>query len=329
MINSQINLTNKDLSLYSKMGSRAVFGKIVTDLAPNHDKLLILTADTSTSAGLDRFRKLYSEKHVEIGIAEQNGMGIASALALEGWNVVFTTFTPFLILRALEQIKVNLSYMSSPVKLVGLAGGIVLGDLGYTHCAIEDIAICRSIPNISILSPSDICEVIKCTEYLLSHDGPIYMRLSGPQTQRIINPPEYNFKFGKAVKIKSGSKVAILATGQGLHIALDVFDILQDKGISCSVINHHTIVPIDVESILNAMSSHELMVTIEEHSIVGGLGTQVAEIFAENGVLKATKLRKFGLNHSYGKSGSYIDLMERSGLEKEAIADSILKILNR
>jgi len=329
MINHKIALTDKDLSLYSRMGSRAVFGKILTDLAPNNDKLLVLTADTSTSAGLDRLRKLYPSKHVELGIAEQNGMGIASALALEGWNVVYTTFTPFLILRTLEQIKVNLSYMSSPVKLVGLAGGVILGELGYTHCAIEDIAICRAIPNISILSPSDICEVIKCTEYILAHNGPIYLRLTGPQAQKVINPPNYEFIFGKANKIREGNEVAILATGQGLQIALDVADILLIGGISVSVYNHHTLVPIDLDSILSAISNHDLMVTIEEHSLIGGLGTQVAEIFAEHGRLKSTKLKKFGLKHSYGKADSYINLMEESGLEKNSIAAAILKTLSK
>ena len=184
------------IKLWSSVGSRATFGLVSLELIKNNDKLMIVTADVSTSAGLDRYKK-YPENYIDVGIGEQNMISVASGLSSEGFDVITTTFSPFQTLRCAEQIKVNLGYMKNKVIMVGLASGLVLGTLGFTHCSIEDIGVLRSIPNLTIISPADALETAKAIEASIKHDRSVYIRLTGGSNNPIVYDKDYEFEIGK------------------------------------------------------------------------------------------------------------------------------------
>ena len=243
-------IDNNKIKLWSSIGSRASFGLAAFELAKNNNNLMIVTADVSTSAGLDRYKKKYPNNYVDVGIGEQNMMSVASGLASEGFDVITTTFSPFQTLRCAEQIKVNLGYMKNKVVMVGLASGLILGNLGFTHCSIEDIGILRSIPNITIISPADSAEAIKAVEASLNHYETTYIRLTGGSNNDQIYKDDYEFKIGKSVTLKDGKDATIIATGTMVKTALDVSSIMESKNKKIEVINMHTIKPIDKDKII-------------------------------------------------------------------------------
>lgn len=305
----------------SRIGSRAAYGMTLFELAPDYDDLMVVTADTSTSAGLDRFRKTYPEKYLDVGIAEQNAMGIAAGLASEGMTVAASTFAPFQTMRCCEQIKVNLGYMQHKVLFTGLASGVVLGTLGYTHCSIEDLAIMRSIPNITVLSPADCGETAKAVKAALDHDQSVYLRLTGGAPNPPVYKEDYDFEIGKSVKLRDGEDVGIIATGSMVHPALQAAEQLAEQGIEASVINMHTIKPIDADAIAELCETTKLLVTVEEHNIYGGLGSAVAE--AKAPLRNAPPQIILGVNDSYSKAGDYADILAHYGLTADQIAERI------
>ena len=221
----------RNTKLWPNLGMRATFGLIALELAKLDEKLMILTGDVSTSAGLDRFRKNFSDKYIDVGIAEQNLIGIAAGLSSEGYNVFTTTFAPFQTMRCLEQIKVNLGYMKHKICMVGLASGLVLGNLGFTHCSIEDIGTLRSIPNISIIAPSDPFELFKALKAAIEFKHSVYIRLTAGSNAKIINNEDYDFKIGKAIEILPGKDVAIIGCGNILGNCLTAASALKEKNI--------------------------------------------------------------------------------------------------
>jgi len=305
----------------SRIGSRAAYGMTLFELAPEYDDLMVVTADTSTSAGLDRFRNTFPEKYVDVGIAEQNAMGVAAGLASEGMTVALSTFAPFQTMRCCEQIKVNLGYMKHKVVFTGLASGVVLGTLGYTHCCIEDMAVMRAIPNITVLSPADCGETAKAVEAALNHHQSVYIRLTGGSPNPPVYTEDYDFEIGKAVKLREGSDVGIIATGTMVHPALKAAEILAEDGIDAAVINMHTIKPIDTDTVKELSESTKLIATVEEHSLIGGLGSAVAE--AKAPLRNAPPQIMMGISDSYDKAGDYGDILEHYGLTAEHIADKV------
>ncbi len=305
----------------SRIGSRAAYGMTLFDLAPDYDDLIVVTADTSTSAGLDRFRKTYPEKYLDVGIAEQNAMGIAAGLASEGMTVALSTFAPFQTMRCCEQIKVNLGYMGHKVLFTGLASGVVLGTLGYTHCCIEDLAIMRAIPNITVISPADCGETAKAVEAALNHHQSVYLRLTGGSPNPPVYTEDYDFEIGKAVHLREGTDVGIIATGTMVHPALKAAEILAEDGIEATVINMHTIKPIDEQAIKDLCTSTKMLATVEEHTLMGGLGSAVAEVKAP--LQHAPPQIMMGITDSYAKAGDYTDILAHYGLTAEGIAGKI------
>jgi len=225
-------LNDKNIKLFSSIGSRATFGMTALELVKDKKNLMILTSDVSTSAGLDRFRKNHSKNYLEVGIAEQNLIGVAAGMASEGFDVITTTFSPFQTLRCCEQIKVNLGYMKEKVIMVGLASGLILGNLGYTHCSIEDIGVLRSIPNLTILSPADCGETAKCIYAAIEHKNSVYIRLTGGSNNKPVYFNDYKFDIGKAHKIINGKDVSIFATGTMVRNALEASEMLKKKKYS-------------------------------------------------------------------------------------------------
>ena len=197
-----MDINEKNIKIWSTIGSRATLGIAALDLAKELDNLMVLTCDVSTSAGLDRFRKTCPEKYLDLGIAEQNMIGVAAGLASEGFNVITTTFAPFQTMRCCEQIKVNIGYMKQKICMVGIASGLSLGTLGYTHCCIEDVGILRSIPGITIISPADSLETVKALEAAVNSENSCYLRLTGASNNPIVYSKDYEFKIGKSITLR-------------------------------------------------------------------------------------------------------------------------------
>lgn len=308
--------------MWSTIGQRATFGIAALELAKEMSDLMVLTCDVSTSAGLDRFRKTFPDKYLDIGIAEQNMIGVAAGLSSEGYNVITTTFAPFQTMRCCEQIKVNIGYMKQKVCMVGIGSGLALGTLGYTHCCIEDIGSLRSIPGIDIISPADSLETVKALEASVKSNNSTYIRLTGASNNPIIYDKDYEFEIGKSIELKKGKDVTIFCNGSVANNCLEAAKILESKKISTKVINMHTIKPIDKKAIDDSCDS-KLIVSVEEHNIFGGLGSSIAEYKA---TLKSSPKQLFiGINDKYSKGGSYKFLQEKHGLTYEKIVNEILK----
>jgi transketolase len=291
------------------------------ELGKNYDDLIFLTGDTSTSAGLDRFKKTFPEKYLEVGIAEQNMIGIAAGLASEGLQVFTSTFSPFQTMRCCEQIKVNIGYMNHKVCMVGLASGLVLGMLGYTHCCIEDVSIMRSIPGITVISPADCGATIKATLAAIEHDQSVYIRLTGGAPNPSVYLDDFDFTIGKANILREGNDLAIIACGTMVNNALEAADLLKKGKIEAFVIDMHTLKPIDIEIIDEFSKSSRLIVTVEEHSIIGGLGSAVSEYLST--LNQKPPLLSIGIPDEYGKAGSYKSLLEKRFLLPDQIANTI------
>ena len=316
-----MNINERNIKVWSTIGARATLGIAALELAKEIDNLMVLTCDVATSAGLDRFRKTYPEKYLDLGIAEQNMIGVAAGLASENFNVITTTFAPFQTIRCCEQIKVNLGYMGQKICMVGIASGLALGTLGYTHCCIEDVGILRSIPGIAIISPADSLETVKALEAAVKSKNPSYLRLTGSSNNPIIYNKDYEFKIGKSITLREGKDITIFCAGAMVYQSLEAAKILETKNIYSKVVNMHTIKPID-KTIIEEACNSRLIVSVEEHNVIGGLGSAIAE---HKSILKNSPKQLFlGINDNYSKGGNYKFLQEKHRLTPDKIVEDIL-----
>lgn len=321
-----MEITARNVKKWSTIGARPTFGMALLELAKENSELMALTADVSTSAGLERYKKMLPEQFIDVGIAEQNMMGIAAGLSKEGHCVVTTTFAPFQSMRCLEQIRVNQGYMGLPLVMVGLASGIYHCYLGNTHCCFEDAAILRSIPNIAVVTPADGAEIVKALECAVNYGKSVYIRLIEGKNLPVVYGEDFAFSIGKANVLNEGKDVAVLANGTMVSRSLEAANILQEKGITCKVIDFHTIKPLDTE-ILDSIAEYELIVTVEEHSVIGGLGSAVAEYMIQ----KKEKPRQvlLGIQDFYPHFSEYEDALKQCGLTAPQIAETIWKEIDR
>lgn len=317
-----IEFTPQNIRMWSLLGSCGAFGQAALELPKIDDKTVILTSDLCFYSGLTRFKELYPDKFLNFGIAEQNMVGVAAGMAKEGLNPFITTYATFASMRCADQVKVNLGYMKLPVKLIGLTAGLSVGILGATHISIEDIAVMRSIPNITILSPADCTETVKSVLAAANMDSPVYIRLTGSFNNPIVYRKDYDFEIGKSILLKEGQDISIIATGSMVHNSLKAANLLENEGISAAVIDMHTIKPLDAEAVKKACDT-KMIVTVEEHSIIGGLGSAVAETLA--GTAQKPEHLIIGLNDEYKHAGDYKYLVEQYGLTPEQIAEKIRK----
>jgi len=306
----------------SILGQRGAFGYALTESAKENDKIIALTADLCTTSGLDRFNNAYPERVVNVGIAEQNMIGIAAGMSTLGYIPFATTFANFASLRSCEQMRHFMGYMKENIKIVGFGGGFAMGMFGITHYGIEDIASIRSIANMTIISPADCLETAKSTIAASQFKGPIYLRLTGIMNHPIVYKEDYDFEIGKAIQLKDGSDIAIFATGGMVHQSLQTAKQLEEKGISCKVVNIHTIMPIDKKAIYEALGA-KVIVTVEEHSIIGGLGSTVAEVLSE--LKEKPPQLMIGVSSEYKPAGSYEFMLGQYGLNDNNIGEKILK----
>ncbi|MDR1481592.1 MAG: transketolase family protein [Synergistaceae bacterium] len=316
------DITPANSRIWSKMGSRAVFGAALLELASRRDDIYVLSADLIISSGLDRFSKAYPDRCFNVGIAEQNLIGVAAGMAHDGATVFATSFAPFISMRAGEQIRVNLGCMGLNVKAVGISSGLSIGHFGNSHYGIEDMSVTRSIPNITLLCPADGAEIFKVVFAAADLKGPVYIRLTGGVNNPVVYGCDYEFVIGKSIRLREGDDLTVITNGTMVYQSVKAAEILQGNGISASVVNMHTVKPLDTAAVDEA-ASRGPVVTVEEHSVIGGLGSAVAE---RKSTLKNTFPQLFiGLPDSYGKPGDYAYLLEKYGLTGELIAKRIEK----
>jgi transketolase len=316
-----LEITPSTARQWSRLGSRGMFGQAILALAESTPELMVLSADLGNSSGLDRFRKTYPEQFVNVGIAEQNLVGVAAGLAKEGFTVFATSFAPFLAMRASEQIRMNLGYMDLPVKAVAIGSGVSMAYLGNSHYGIEDAAVMRAIPNMTVVAPADCGEIVKCVFAAAKYPGPMYIRLTGVPGNPVVYTEEYEFVIGKAITLREGGDVTIVANGTMVHESLEAAKLLEEQGIAAAVVNMHTIKPLDTAALDRAFAGSKLVVTVEEHSVIGGLGGAVAEYKA--GLRQAPPQLTLGLPDAFGVTAEYRYLLEKYGLVGAQIAARI------
>jgi transketolase len=320
-----VNFNQASARMWSKLGPRGTMGLAMLELGEKNN-LIVMTADLAKTSGLERFKSSFPEKFLNMGIAEQNMITVAGGMAKEGHLVYVTTFANFAAMRSYEMMRLNLGYMNLNVKVIGVGSGLAMAMFGNTHYGIEDVALMRAIPNITVVSPADSTEVVKTLLAAAEFHGPMYIRLTGVTNHPIVYKEDYEFEIGKSILLKEGKDVCIIATGSMVHASLRAAEMLADENIEASVINMHTIKPLDTSVIERACQISNLIVTVEEHSILGGLGGAVAEYKA---TLSHTPKQLFiGLPDKFIKSGDYHYMLEKNGLTAEQIASKIKNSLD-
>jgi transketolase len=307
---------------WSRLGQRgAFFGIAALELAEKYNQLMIITADLASLSGLDRFKASSPGKFLNVGIAEQNMLGISAGLSDEGKIVFATTYATFITMRSCEQVRHYLGYMKCNIKVVGSGAGLFMGMSGNTHYTLEDISMMRAIPNLVILSPADATEAVKIAFAAAEHKGPVYIRLTGGLNAPMVYNNDYNFEIGKAITIKGDGDVTVFATGTMVYNSLKAAAILETKGIGLRIINIHTIKPLDIECIDSCMDKSKLFVSVEEHSKIGGLGAAVSEHLST--YKDHPPLLRLGIDDEFRHAGDYNFMLEEYELLPAQIAENI------
>lgn len=299
-----------------KTATRDAYGKALVELGGINDKVVVLDADLAAATKTGMFKKAYPERFFDSGIAESNMMGVAAGLASTGYTVFASTFAMFAAGRAYEQVRNSIAYPHLNVKIGATHAGISVGEDGASHQCCEDIALMRAIPGMVIINPADDIEARAAVLAAADYEGPVYMRFGRLAVPRIFDE-SYKFELGKAVTLREGSDVTIIATGLMVNEALEAAKALADEGISAEVINIHTIKPLDKEAVIRSASKTGAVVTAEEHSIIGGLGGAVCEALCEGG--KPVPVVRVGVNDEFGRSGPALELLHIYGLDAQNI----------
>lgn len=312
----------KNNRMYSLLGQRGTFGTVLKDLAKDNEKIIALSADLTRTSGLEQFAAAYPDRLYNVGIAEENAVGMAGGMADQGYIPFVSTFANFATLRANEFVRHFMAYMKCNIKIVGLGSGFAMELFGNTHYGLEDISTIRSMPNISIFSPADGLEVAKIVDYATKNEGPMYIRLSGKMNNPMIHKADFDFIPGKAIKMADGEDAVIFATGSMVNASMKAMKLLADQGISAAVYDVHTIKPFDCEAVINNKNK-KLIVSVEEHCKIGGLGSAIAEVLAEQ--ISHGELIRLGTGDRYEAAGTYDYMLHVHGLTSEGIANTIIK----
>lgn len=309
----------------SMLGQRgSIFGQAVLEAAKEDEKFILLTADLATLSGMTKYIENYPNQFYNIGIAEQNMIGISAGLAAEGFHPCATTYATFITMRSCEQIRHFCGYMREKIIVVGSGAGLSQGFAGNTHYTIEDLAVMRSIPNITIMSPADGASAVKQFELARKAEGAVYMRLTGNLNCPMVYREETVFEIGKAKLLKEGNEVVIYAVGTMVNAAIKAAAKLEEKGISATVYDIFSVKPIDREAVV-AARNYKLAVTIEEHNKMGGLGAAVAEVMTEQ--MDMPRLLRCGIHDSFDLACDYDGLLAQNRLTPEMIAEDVKNAL--
>lgn len=304
------------MSEVKKIATRESYGNALVECAKDYDNLVVLDADLAAATKTGIFKKAYPERHIDCGIAECNMVGIAAGLAATGKIPFVSSFAMFAAGRAYEQVRNSVAYPHLNVKIGATHAGISVGEDGATHQCNEDLALMRAIPGMVVLNPSDDVEAKAAVRAAIEHDGPVYIRFGRLATPVINDRDDYKFEIGKGVVLKEGKDVTIIATGLCVAESLQAAQMLASDGIDAKVINIHTIKPLDEELVIAAAKETGKVVTVEEHSVIGGLGSAVCDCLSEKA---PTKVMKIGINDVFGESGPAVKLIHKYGLDAEGI----------
>lgn len=317
-----LEMSTRNLRFLARMGARGCLGQAVFDYMNDGNDAFVVSADLVYASGFDRVKKSYGDRLINVGIAEQNLIGIAAGLSSKNTPVVATTWAMFASSRVADQVRNYMGFMQSNVKLIGMDSGFVQSRFSYSHTNPPDIAIMRTIPGIMILSPCDGIEIYKAIYQALEYDGPVYIRLTGTDLQPMIHKTtEVSFQIGKSIILKQGTDVAIIATGNIVEEALKASAILEKRGISTKVVDMHTIVPLD-ENMLTSLIQYKMVITLEEHLKAGGMGSAVAEYYSS--YQYHPKHIIMGVDNFFPKCGGMDYIREKTGLSARHIADRII-----
>jgi len=308
------------VSEVKKIATRDSYGNALTELGAKYENLIVLDADLAAATKTSIFKKAYPERHIDCGIAESNMMGIAAGLAATGKVPFASTFAMFAAGRAFEQIRNSIGYPKLNVKIGATHAGISVGEDGATHQCNEDIALMRTIPGMVVINPADDVEARAAVVAAFEHDGPVYMRFGRLAVPVINDNPDYKFELGKGVTLKDGKDMTIIATGLCVSESLEAAKMLAADGIDARVINIHTIKPLDDTLVVKAAQETGRIFTVEEHSIIGGLGSAVCDTLSAQAPTKVTKI---GVEDTYGESGPAVELIHKYGLDAEGIYKKI------
>lgn len=304
------------MSDVKKIATRESYGHALVELGELHEDVVVLDADLAEATKTGIFKKAFPERHIDCGIAECNMMGIAAGLAATGKVPFASSFAMFAAGRAFEQVRNSIGYPHLNVKIGATHAGISVGEDGATHQCNEDIALMRTIPGMVVINPSDDIEARAAVKAAYEHVGPVYMRFGRLAVPVINDNPDYKFELGKGVVLREGTDLTIIATGLCVGESLTAAEKLAEDGISAQVINIHTIKPIDADLIAAAAKKTGKIVTVEEHSVIGGLGSAVCDVLCER---EPARVLKIGMNDIFGESGPAVKLLEKYGLDAEGI----------
>lgn len=308
-----------EMKLGDKIATREAYGKTIVELGETHD-FVVLDADLAEATKTVYFKKSFPERFFDCGIAEGNMIGVAAGLAAAGKPVFASSFAMFAAGRAFEQVRNSVAYPHLNVKIAATHAGITVGEDGATHQCNEDIAIMRTLPGVTVVNPADAVEAAAAVKAALAVDGPFYLRFGRYAVPVIHDPDNYHFELGKGEIVRDGTDVTIVATGLMVSMAIEAAQTLAAEGISARIINMHTIKPLDVDLLAKAAAETGAVVTAEEHSVIGGLGSAVAEALAETVPVPVLRV---GVNDRFGRSGKVPALLEAYGLTPAAIVEKV------
>jgi transketolase len=299
--------------------TRDEYGEVLLELGKKRPDIVVLDADLSSSTKTGKFAKAFPDRFFNMGIAEQDMIGTAAGLSLTGKVPFASTFAVFETGRAWDQIRLTVCYSNTNVKLVATHGGITVGEDGASHQALEDVSLMRSLPNMTVIVPADAAETASVINTVAEYKGPVYVRLGRAKVPYVM-PDDYRFRIGKAFVFHVGKDVNIIASGITVGMALKAADVLKKDGIDTGVVNMSTIKPLDEETLLTVAGSSKLIITAEEHSIIGGLGGAVCEFLSEN---RPVPVKRIGIRDTFGCSGNPDDLLKIHGLTSEDIVKTV------
>ncbi len=314
------------MSEVKKIATRESYGNALVELGKEHENLIVLDADLAAATKTGTFKKAFPERHIDCGIAEANMTGIAAGMSTCGYVPFISTFAMFAAGRSFEQVRNSIGYPHLNVKIGATHAGISVGEDGATHQCNEDIALMRAIPGMVVINPCDDVEARAAVKAAYEYVGPVYLRFGRLATPVINDEASYKFEIGKGVELRDGKDCTIIATGLCVSASLEAAEALKAKGIDAQVINIHTIKPLDEEIVLAAAKKTGRIFTVEEHSVIGGLGDAVAAVLSEK---CPTKLTKIGVNDVFGESGPAVELLHKYELDAEGIAKRIEKELGK
>ncbi|MBS5326217.1 MAG: transketolase family protein [Lachnospiraceae bacterium] len=312
------------MSDVKKIATRESYGNALAELGKEHEDIVVLDADLAAATKTGVFKKAFPERHIDCGIAECNMIGVAAGLAATGKVPFASSFAMFAAGRAFEQVRNSVGYPKLNVKIGATHAGISVGEDGATHQCNEDIALMRTIPGMVVINPSDDVEAKAAVKAAYEHQGPVYMRFGRLAVPVINDNEDYKFELGKGVVLREGKDVAIIATGLPVANCLEAAEKLAAEGIDAKVINIHTIKPLDEELIVTAAKETGKVVTVEEHSVIGGLGSAVCDVLCEQA---PTKVLKIGVNDTFGESGPAVELVKKYGLDADSIYEKVKAFL--